>query len=175
MATQDLSMDFSQDDADDDDVQALLAAIKSRKEKQARIKKTIREKVAKALKVLKDEAEAQDPKLTAIHEKINKVSSSLSDLVHRAENLPAIPEDTTKADLEMLDAKRHNLRKKAEEILGYSIHAERVFRKRLHQITSLLEAEGKRSRNEEVIEGLHEMKSELDRAVTSLKGGVGIF
>lgn len=109
MATQDF-IDYSEEDGDDDDVQALLAAIQSKKEKQAKLRKSIRDRANRSQKELKDEAEQDDPRITATAEKMKGIIENVQLATDRIQNLPPLPIDTSMQLREETVLSRKNLR-----------------------------------------------------------------
>ncbi|HYE73463.1 MAG TPA: hypothetical protein VEF04_09030, partial [Blastocatellia bacterium] len=79
MATQDLLINYKSDEeeAEDDDVRALLAALQSRRERQAKQKKAIRDKVTKVQAQIKHDAEVPDAQLVAIATRAHRLSEDV--------------------------------------------------------------------------------------------------
>jgi len=168
MATQDF-IDYSEEDGDDDDVQALLAAIQSKKEKQAKLRKSIRDRANRSQKELKDEAEQDDPRITATAEKMKGIIENVQLATDRIQNLPPLPIDTSMQLREETVLSRKNLRRTRESVVNECREIEANFKKKLRKVALLLETEAVRSRHEDIVNALDDMATELQQAKSSIQ------
>ena len=163
MSTSDNILDYS-DDGDDDEVQVIIAALQKRKEKMAKLKKTVRERAGKIQKQLNQDSENQDPKLTASVERMATLTSQLHKIQERHENLPPVACDVSKEDQEEASVAKQNLRKAGEsakaEVQRILANVEKKTRKAMF----LLQSEAVRSRDPEISAAFEALGLELERA-----------
>ena len=171
MATQDL-IEFSDDEAEEDDVQAILAALQSRKEKQQKLKKAIRDRAVKSQKQLKDEVDTSDPILVNIISRMRGYEGELQALVEKMNSLQAIQLADSAEDEEELVEARKTLHELGKLALSQGFEIETRFTKRFQKVTTLIQAESERSHNEDVVQALSELSREIEHAAQALRSAV---
>jgi hypothetical protein len=169
MATQDLIEFVSDEEGEDDDVQAILAVLQTRKEKQQKLKKQIRDRATKSQKQLKDESEQMDPSLSAIAARMKNLEENLQQLNSKFQDFLPIPPGISRQEDEAITQAEKHLVELAKQVITRSDEIEAQFAEKISRITLVIQAERKRCRNEEVIAALDEMCDEVNNAINVLR------
>jgi len=169
MATQDF-VDFSEGDGDEDEVQAILAALQSRKEKQQKLKKAIRDKANKSQKLLKDECEGASSKEAEVFSKITILETEMQGFVDKLATLaPVVSTRTNAEDSEIIESRRA-LYELGKTLLYQAADHETFIKKRVAKVASRMAAEAKRSRNEDILRAMTDISQEVAKGIQTLKG-----
>lgn len=165
--TQDL-IEWGSDD-DGDDVQVILAALQSRKEKQQKLKKSIRDKANRSQQLVKQESEVQDRHYLDL---IARMQHGVDELAQACDRpMPSIPPASTKEqEAELIEA-RQRVVDLGTQVLVASNDALQRFGKKALKVRHKIDLDSKRSRNEALVEGLMELRKEIDESIATVGGG----
>lgn len=172
-AAADEFLQLSEDDNEgEDDVQAILAVLQARKEKQQKLKKQIRERALKSHKELKGESEASDRVCDEfkrkLGQKVEEMRHLRQELDEQAELVGIAPESE-----EALRQARSKVHEQASALLTKLSEVERFAKRHFSKMRGILHTEAKRARSEEETGILQHLQETLQNCIHDLSQPTG--
>ncbi|KAH9257591.1 hypothetical protein BASA81_004040 [Batrachochytrium salamandrivorans] len=171
MASQDF-IEFSDGEQDDgDDVHAILAALQARKEKQQKMKKSIRDRANKSQKQIKDESELANAKVDALVQKLAQSHEELLQIQAKGQtsHLPALPPAPTREEDEELALARQQVQALGKQLVQEEQDSAQRFKKVLARFSQKLDSSQKRAKNQDILQSLADLQEQVDRSIREIR------